>query len=102
VVTILGLEFMMQIYGVSQTDIANLCGIQKQNIQIWITGKQDVSHKHIGKIASYFDQPENLIVTHVDLVQQLEILDRYEVYLIKQEPVELWDKYKENFVIRKC
>jgi len=90
----------MQIYGVSQTEIADLCGIQKQNINLWLTGKQSVSHKHLGKIASYFNQPEDLVSTSVDLIQKLTIIDGYTLYLIMQEPMETWGKYKS--VVKKC
>ncbi|WP_294854021.1 helix-turn-helix domain-containing protein [uncultured Oscillibacter sp.] len=45
-----GLEYALQIEGISQSEIAERLGIKKQNLTLWLRGKQAISKKHIPEL----------------------------------------------------
>lgn len=54
----IGLEYILDLYKISQSELASHLGIKKQNIHKWIKGIQDVSKKHIPAMSSLFGIPQ--------------------------------------------
>ncbi|TLS35294.1 helix-turn-helix domain-containing protein [Pseudalkalibacillus caeni] len=49
-----GLEYILELYGMQQIELAEKLGIKKQNINLWIKGKQNISKKHIPTLEKIF------------------------------------------------
>lgn len=54
----IGLEYILDLYKMSQSELASHLGIKKQNIHKWIKGIQDVSKKHIPAMSNLFGIPQ--------------------------------------------
>lgn len=54
----IGLEYILDLYKISQSELASHLGIKKQNIHKWIKGIQDVSKKHIPAMSEFFGIPQ--------------------------------------------
>ena len=54
----IGLEYILDLYKISQSELASHLGIKKQNIHKWIKGIQDVSKKHIPAMSQLFGIPQ--------------------------------------------
>lgn len=53
-----GLEFCLNVRGISQTELADELGIQKQNIHKWVKDIQGISKKHISAIENILAIPK--------------------------------------------
>ena len=69
----IGLEYILDIYNVMHQDLAETLGIKKQNINLWIKGKQNISKKYIPKLSEMFKIPEEYFQKDVDEVDKLKI-----------------------------
>ena len=49
----IGLEYILEIFKIQQKDLAEELGIKKQNITLWIKGKQNISKKYLPILSSY-------------------------------------------------
>ena len=54
VITIIGLEYILTLYEMQHIDLANKLGIKKQNINMWIKGKQKVLKKYLPILEDLF------------------------------------------------
>jgi Predicted transcriptional regulators len=72
----IGLEYVLNLYNMQHQELAEKLGIRKQNINLWIKGKQDVSKKHLPKLAEIFNLPEELFQKELDDIDKLNIQQR--------------------------
>jgi len=75
-----GLEFMIKTYGITKSSVAEELGIKKQNINIWFSGKQLISKRHVEHLAGLFHQPVELIRKEITKEDELAIIDNYKKY----------------------
>jgi plasmid maintenance system antidote protein VapI len=71
----IGLEYILQISGINHNDLANDLGITKQNINLWIKGKQMIPKKHLNLLSTIFKQSEEIfqkVLNHKDKILILE------------------------------
>ncbi|MCH4239847.1 MAG: helix-turn-helix domain-containing protein [Oscillospiraceae bacterium] len=50
----IGLEYILQLEGMQKKDLAEKLGINKQNITLWIKGKQNISQKYLPILSNIF------------------------------------------------
>ena len=53
----IGLEYILEVYGVQQADLAEQLGIKPQNITLWFRGKQNISKKYLPILSEKFNIP---------------------------------------------
>lgn len=88
----IGLEYVLNLYKMQHQELAERLGIRKQNINLWIKGKQDVSKKHLPKLAEIFNIPEEYFQKELDDIEQIEVRQRK----IRNELVEY--EYEHTFI----
>lgn len=54
----IGLEYILKIYNVSQQQVAELLGIKQQNIDKWVRGIKKIPIKHLPKLSKIFNVSE--------------------------------------------
>lgn len=69
----IGLEYILNLYNMPHNELAEKLGIRKQNINLWIKGKQSISKKHLPKLSEIFGIGEEFFQKELDAVDQLII-----------------------------
>jgi transcriptional regulator with XRE-family HTH domain len=54
----IGLEYVLMISGTQHTKLANQLNMSRQNVNLWIKGKQLVSKKHLDVLSEMFKVPQ--------------------------------------------
>ena len=73
VITIIGLEYILTLYEMQHIDLANKLGIKKQNINMWIKGKQKVPKKYLPILEDLFCIDKEYFSKDIDEIDKLEI-----------------------------
>lgn len=96
--TMIGLEYIVNLYGMQQKDLAEKLGIRKQNITYWLKGAQKIPKKYLPILAEIFKVPqeylqkeleENDMHVLVDMVLTREIGERLHSELIEKHEAGL-------------
>jgi transcriptional regulator with XRE-family HTH domain len=66
-----GLEYILQVHNIQHQELAEQLGIKKQNINLWIKGKQNVSKKYLPQLAEQFDLPEEYFQKELTEIERL-------------------------------
>lgn len=72
-ISIIGLEYILALYDIQHIDLANYLGIKKQNINLWIKGKQKIPKKYIPILEEYFGINKDYFNKNIDEIDKLEI-----------------------------
>lgn len=75
----IGLEYILKLYNVQQNELADELGIRRQNINIWLSGKQDVSKKHLPALSKKFHIPEEYFQKEINETDMQKI-NEYKEY----------------------
>jgi transcriptional regulator with XRE-family HTH domain len=68
-----GLEYILALYNYKHTDLAEQLGIKKQNINMWIKGKQNIPKKHLPKLENIFGIDVSYFNKELSDIEKLEI-----------------------------
>lgn len=69
----IGLEYILNLYGVQHQELAELLGIRKQNINLWIKEKQKISQKYLPILAEHFALSEEYFQKELNEIDRLII-----------------------------
>lgn len=72
----LGLEYILRLCRTSQNELASELGIKRQNVSLWLTGKQAISKKHLPAMEKLFGIPQEYFqkeLTPTDMIQIQQI-----------------------------
>lgn len=69
----IGLEYILNLYNMQHQELAKKLGIKKQNINLWIKGKQNVSKKYLPVLSKIFNIPEKYFQKELDEIDKMEI-----------------------------
>ncbi|OBR90703.1 helix-turn-helix protein [Clostridium ragsdalei P11] len=69
----IGLEYILNLYNMQHQELAKKLGIKKQNINLWIKGKQNVSKKYLPVLSKIFNIPEKYFQKELDEIDRMEI-----------------------------
>ena len=69
----IGLEFILNLYGMQQQELAVKLKIKKQNISLWFNGRQDVSKRHLKTLSEMFNIPQEYFRKELGEIDKLEI-----------------------------
>jgi transcriptional regulator with XRE-family HTH domain len=68
-----GLEYILGLYNMPHIELAEKLGIKKQNINLWIKGRQKVSKKYLPVLAELFGLSADYFVRELTEIDKLEI-----------------------------
>lgn len=72
-IIMIGLEFILNLYGMQQQELAVKLKIKKQNISLWFNGRQDVSKRHLKTLSEMFNIPQEYFQKELGEIDKLEI-----------------------------
>lgn len=73
VIKIKGLEYILALYDMQHIELAEKLGIKKQNINMWIKGKQNISKKYLPVLEELFNIKQEYFNKDIDEIDKLEI-----------------------------
>lgn len=69
----IGLEYILHLYDMQHQELADKLNIKKQNINLWIKGKQNVSKKYLPTLSEMFGVDENFFQKELNEIDKLII-----------------------------
>lgn len=69
----LGLEYILEEFGMSKAELAEKLKIDRANITMWLSGVRPIPKKHLPKLVAIFNLPENYFCEQIDKERKLEI-----------------------------
>lgn len=109
----IGLEYILNLYNMQHIELADKLGIKKQNINLWIKGKQKISKKYLPVLEELFNINQEYFNKELTEIDKLEIqkeklkkdlkpviTDHYEKFLVGEEEgfkeFPIYDKKEMN------
>lgn len=93
----IGLEYILNLYNMQHIELAEKLGIKKQNINMWIKGKQNIPKKYLPILEEIFGLNEKYFTKELDEIDQLEIQKEK----LKRELKPVIKKHEQQFMIGK-
>ncbi|WP_138203452.1 helix-turn-helix domain-containing protein [Haloimpatiens lingqiaonensis] len=69
----LGLEYILGLYNMQHIELAEKLGIKKQNINLWIKGKQNIPKKYLPVLEELFGIDKEYFIKELTEIEKLEI-----------------------------
>lgn len=69
----IGLAYILNVYTMTQVELAERLGIKKQNITLWLKGRQPISKKYLPILEELFHLPSEYFNRELTEIEQLEI-----------------------------
>ncbi|MEJ8767459.1 helix-turn-helix transcriptional regulator [Oceanobacillus sp. HCA-5259] len=91
----IGLEYILDLYGMQHIELAEKLGIKKQNINLWIKGKQNISKKHLPTLENIFGIEAKYFSKELTELEKLEIQKEK----LKRDLQPVIMKHEEQFLI---
>ena len=88
-----GLEYILNLYQMQHVELARRLGIKKQNINLWIKGKQKIPKKHLPVLEEIFRLDAKYFTKELTEVDKLEIQKEK----LKQDLKPIIEKTKTEF-----
>jgi len=70
---LIGLEYILGLYNMPHIELAQHLGIKKQNINMWIKGKQNIPKKYLPVLADLFRVDSLYFTKELNEIEKLEI-----------------------------
>ena len=90
-----GLEYILNLYSMPHTELAEHLGIRKQNINLWIKGKQNIPKKYLPILEELFGLSQHYFTDELTELLKLEIQKEK----LKTELKPLVKNYEQQFMI---
>lgn len=68
-----GLEYVLRLYNMQQLELAEKLGIKKQNINMWLKGKQNIPKKYLPALENLFHIDRDVLSKELSEIDELEI-----------------------------
>ncbi|MEI3895173.1 MULTISPECIES: helix-turn-helix domain-containing protein [unclassified Bacillus (in: firmicutes)] len=68
-----GLEYILGLYNMQHIELAEKLGIRKQNINLWIKGKQNIPKKYLPVLEELFGLTSEYFIKELNEIEKLEI-----------------------------
>lgn len=88
-----GLEYILSLYQVQHIELAEKLGIKKQNINLWIKGKQNIPKKYLPVLEGLFGINRSCFTKELTDIDKLEIQKEK----LKQDLKPIVERQKEEF-----
>lgn len=90
-----GLEYILGLYNMQHIELAEKLGIKKQNINMWIKGKQNIPKKYLPVLEELFNIDKEFFIKNLDEVEKLEIQKEK----LKHDLTPIISKHEKEFSI---
>ena len=91
----IGLEYILNLYNMQHIDLAEKLGIKKQNINLWIKGKQRIPKKYLPVLEELFGTKQEYFMRELNEIEKLEI----QKDKLKKDLNPVIEEYEEQFLI---
>lgn len=91
----IGLEYILGLHNMQHIDLADKLGIRKQNINLWIKGKQNIPKKYLPILEELFGIKQEYFMKELDEIERLEIQKEK----LKQDLKPVIKKHEQQFMI---
>lgn len=92
---LIGLEYILTLYGMQHIELADKLGIKKQNINLWIKGRQNIPKKYLPILEQMFHVNEQYFAKQLSEIEKLEIQKEK----LKRELQPVIEKHEQQFSI---
>ena len=96
----IGLEYILEVYGMQQADLAEQLGIKPQNITLWFRGKQNISKKYLPVLSEKFNIPIEYFQKELTDIDKRKIDLRYADIIVTQRHND--SNAVENYFMKKA
>ena len=69
----IGLEYILNLYNLQHVELAERLGIRKQNINLWIKGRQNIPKKYLPVLEEIFNLDKEYFSKEINEIDKLEI-----------------------------
>lgn len=91
----IGLEYILNLYNMQHIELAEKLGIKKQNINLWIKGKQKIPKKYLPILEELFGTKQEYFMKELSEIEKLEI----QKDKLKKDLNPVIEEYEEQFLI---
>ena len=84
----IGLEYILKLWDMTQQELADKLGIKRQNIDAWIKGKRKIPKKHLPILAEIFNIPEKYFLEKITKETEIFMLEKRIEFLKNDKPLE--------------
>lgn len=95
VIKIKGLKYILALYDMQHIDLAEELGIKKQNINMWIKGKQNIPKKYLPVLENLFGIKQEYFSKTIDEIDKLEIQKEK----LKRDLNPIVQKHEERYMV---
>ncbi|MBN1071698.1 transcriptional regulator [Clostridium botulinum] len=91
----IGLEYILSLYNMQHIELAEKLGIKKQNINLWIKGKQKIPKKYLPVLEKLFKIKQEYFTKELNEIEKLEIQKEK----LKEDLKPAIKEYEQQFLI---
>lgn len=91
----IGLEYILGLYNMQHIELAVKLGIKKQNINLWIKGKQKIPKKYLPVLEEFFGIKKEYFMKELNEIEKLEIQKEK----LKKDINPVIEEYEEKFLV---
>lgn len=70
---LIGLEFVLGLYNMQYVELADYLGIKKQNINMWVKGRQNIPKKYLPILEELFSIESQIFQRELNTIEKLEL-----------------------------
>ena len=89
----IGLEYILNLYNLQHIELAERLGIKKQNINMWVKGRQNIPKKYLPVLEELFGIDQSFFGRELSEIDQLEIQKEK----LKRDLNPVIKKYEQQF-----
>lgn len=95
---LIGLEYVLNLYNIQHKELAENLGIKKQNINMWVKGRQNIPKKYLPVLERLFGINRSYFGRLLTEIDQLEIQKEK----LKQDLKPIIKKHEQKFSLEKA
>lgn len=92
---LIGLEYILGLFNMQHIELAEKLGIKKQNINLWIKGKQNIPKKYLPVLEDIFGIEQEYFMKELNEIEKLEIQKEK----LKKDIHPVIKEYEEKFLV---
>ncbi|WP_207655950.1 helix-turn-helix domain-containing protein [Clostridium luticellarii] len=93
---LIGLEYILGLYNMQHMELAKELGLKKQNINLWIKGRQGIPKKYLPRLEKIFGISREYFPKELNEIEKLEIQKEK----LKKELNPVIEKYDKQFMVK--
>ena len=91
----IGLEYILSLYNMQHIELAEKLGIKKQNINLWIKGRQNIPKKYLPILEDLFGTSPEYFMKELSEIEKLEIQKEK----LKKDLKPVIKKHEQQFLV---